>query len=150
MATLYTYGLTLQQIADVHQISRERVRQILRKHGVTSLGRRPGTGRTVMIEDVAREALRLAAAGVHMAEIGRRIGVEAGTVRKFLREQGVSVTKHRRGPSEETMRKAVSIGEAYLRGETTRSIAEAHGLQQPEIYRYLRWAGVPIRATAAT
>lgn len=64
MARRYRAGETLQQIGDRFGITRERVRQILRAHGVPSLGYRPKPPSPWLIawrERVEKERLGLAA-----------------------------------------------------------------------------------------
>lgn len=58
MARRYRAGKTLQQIGDEFGLSRERVRQLLRQHGVPSLGHRPKPPSPWMLEWRKRQAAR--------------------------------------------------------------------------------------------
>lgn len=90
---LYTEnGLTLQAISDMYSISRERVRQILRKNNVFRAGRAVKlTGRDtflgVEITDTAKEALRMEAdkCGESMSSLG------AQAVDDLLAKRGYTV-----------------------------------------------------------
>jgi DNA-binding CsgD family transcriptional regulator len=73
MASMYRQGLTLQKIGDVFHITRERVRQLLRKHGVTS--EHGGQHKTAEAKHsakvVQRNARSLAAYGLSLEDMNK-------------------------------------------------------------------------------
>ena len=73
----YEAGHSRKQISENHGISRARVSQTLRWHGVESRMRKPNSA------EVAR-MVRLYESGLSLAETGKAVGFDAATVRKYL------------------------------------------------------------------
>lgn len=140
MGALYRSGNTLQEIGDEFGVTRERVRQILRKSGVPTMGHRGSKNYKVTREQVA-EILALAPR-YSASEIARHLGIARQNVFNHLRKHGVAARRGRMGPRSATIEKAMAIADDYVAGLKTREIAERHGLMQPEIYRFLKVAGV--------
>ncbi|MBB5935430.1 hypothetical protein [Streptomyces zagrosensis] len=80
----YVGGATVYQLGDRFGISRQRVGEILKHHGVEM------RMRGLSAEQIG-EAVRLYEAGQALARIGERLGVDGGTVRTRLVERGVSM-----------------------------------------------------------
>lgn len=146
MRDLYLGGATLEEIGGQFDVTRERVRQILRHTGVPSLGYRPEVCRTAVTPQIEAEILRLARLGKTQGEIADELEINRQNVSVYLRQHGVSVPRAKRGFRPETIIKAKAVAADYLAGLTTREIADKHGTHQPTIYRFLRIAGVqPMR-----
>lgn len=77
----YQAGHSRKQIGEAHGISRARVSQILRWHGVESRMRKPSSA------EVAR-MIRLYESGLSLAKTGEAVGFDAATVRKYLLAHG--------------------------------------------------------------
>lgn len=93
MIVAYCGGQTLQQIGERYGISRERVRQILRKEGVASLGYRHGSGRSSSdAERNAERVLALAATGATYHEIAADIGSNRQSVKNCLDRRGITLS----------------------------------------------------------
>lgn len=147
---MYRGGKTLQAIGDELGVTRERVRQILRKAGVPSYGHRFGVGK------VQSGALRqkdkviaLAKQGLPAIDIARQIRSDRISVLKVLRHCGVEVSPAKRGrPSKPgTLARAKAVSADYAAGLKIRDIAAKHEIDLAEIYRLLRYAGQqPTRA----
>jgi transposase-like protein len=145
-ARRYLAGETLQQIANDFDITRERVRQILRRAGVPSLGLRPAHRRTMApVSDLEREISQKYATGEHgPAALSEMYGLSVSQVYIVLRRTGTETfgASHfltRKDDSQLTER----IAALYLEGKTTKAIADTVGLKfQPAIYKYLRKAGI--------
>lgn len=143
-ARRYLGGETLQRIADDFGITRERVRQVLRKTGVDSLGRRPEHMRQARpLTDNEKEAAKLYEAGVRPREIHKCFPeVILGPI---LKKVGVKVKP--RGvwqirPDDDRITREVA--ELYRSGFKAQEIADrVEGVQFAEtVYRYLAKAGI--------
>jgi transposase-like protein len=144
-ASRYEGGETLQQIADDYGITRERVRQILRKAGVESQGMRWGVGKRKSVALLNSESVaRLARNGATVMDIVREIGSDPISIRRLLEHLGIVETpsKKGRGFHPETFAKASAIAADYVAGVSTTKIAQKHGVPQPHIYRLIRLVGV--------
>jgi len=146
MAGRYLSGETLQSIADDFDMTRERVRQILRASNVPSLGHRQSTRRKAApITDAEREVAEVYATGeTPPAELQERYGIDASRLTMILKRTGtkcfgVAYWRTRDDDAERTAK----IVELYQSGAKCQDIAAEVGLPATEhIYRYLQKAGV--------
>lgn len=148
-AERYVAGHTLKQIGDDFGVSRERVRQVLRKHGIQSLGWRKETLRKVVTLEVEMEIVRLGKSGMNQAEIANRLGLKRIYVSNYLRKNGVSVPRSPHPIRKDVRERAVKIAADYLAGVKTVAIKEKYGVEAPEIYRALKLCGVEKRGHVA-
>lgn len=144
MAARYIAGETLQQIGDAFGITRERVRQILRKNNVASLGYRDAHKKfpTSAAETRADTVLRLHKEGLSNAEIAERVGDYVWNVRNCLGRRGLHSEHKGRPFKPDTIERAKRAVTLYREGVPTALIARQIGVQQPSIYRLLRYEGV--------
>lgn len=146
LAERYIAGATLQQIADEYGITRERVRQVLRKAGVPSLGHRPEHKRRAKpltsTEEAGLDAIRN---GERPSIVAERLGLNLARLNGLRVRAGIpakGVGHWNRNP--ETEARAQEIAALYLQGLTAAQIVERiPALKwQPTVYRYLAIAGV--------
>ncbi len=141
MAQMYFGGATLQQIGDEFDMSRERVRQILRRDDVPSLGHREKGGAVrKFTPQQGRDMRRMHQENASMADIARHFDCSVTCVKMYLIEQGV--TDFKKGPRKSTIAKAEVAARLYADGIKTPAIAKELGLPQPSVYRLLKIAGV--------
>lgn len=141
----YLAGETLQQIADDYGITRERVRQVLRRIGVPSLGLRP-EHRTKPHELTADEiaAAKAYESGTPPRDIERRFGLARHQILTACDRLGIS----RNAPGcpfqvGDPQAVIAKVEELYRKGVRTADIAEEVGLcHQTEVYRWLKRAGI--------
>ncbi len=147
--TRYLAGETLQQIADDFGITRERVRQILRKTDVPSLGRRPEHCRQAEpLTEAQAKAAALYASGTRPKDIAKITGIREGNIPAALMKAGVE----RRGQgywntlpndAEITEQVCTLYGQGLSAPEIVVRVPQ---LKFPEtVYRYLKKGGVPTR-----
>lgn len=79
----YHQGALQRELAETYGTERRTVQAIVRRHGATK-------SRGLLPEQID-EAVRLYKAGDSLAKIGRKLGVDHGTVRARLLEPGVSM-----------------------------------------------------------
>lgn len=142
MTALYKSGKTLQEIGDEFGITRERARQILRRHDVETLGYRPSVMRKSKASLASGTVLHLAAQGNTVQEIAEAVGDAAHNVRLVLGRAGVVAKRGYKRRAAGTVEKADSVAAAYRAGEKTADIAARHGIDQPHVFRLIRIAGV--------
>lgn len=145
MAAMYQGGKTLQQIGDKFGVSRERVRQILRKAGVPTEGHRPEHRRSSVAWRKEAEVVALARRGNPLSDIAIAVGDCPMNVRTVLKHYGIKVPRKRRGPKPETVEAAWAVAADYRAGMKGPEIAEKHGIAQPQIYRLIAMVGVKPR-----
>lgn len=149
MAQRYLGGETLQQIAVDFAITRERVRQILRKTGVPSLGFRPEHHRPAHeLTFAEKRAVALYDGGVPPKQIYERTGVQPHVLTKALQRLGVA--KKPKGhwltkPNDAQL--TAQVCSLYEQGLSAPEILSAiPELRFPTtVYRYLEKGGVPAR-----
>jgi DNA-binding CsgD family transcriptional regulator len=78
MAALYLDGKTVYELAPIFGIARQTVGIILRRHGVD-------TSRQKLDESNRHEIERLRAEGMSYERIGERLGIQGGTVWRFMK-----------------------------------------------------------------
>ena len=145
----YLGGETLQQIAIDYGLTRERVRQILRKTNVATLGHRPEHCRQV--HELTKAEIAAAKAyqsGASPKLIIEQYGVTAAQLNAAIHRLGIEIkgAAHwltRSDDAEITAKTA----ELYTQGLSPREIVERVPQLKfpPTIYRYLKKAGVPVR-----
>lgn len=138
MAGRYLSGETLQQIANDYDITRERVRQLLRSMGIPSLGyRERHKQRAAPITDEEREIARLYLEGVSRAELEERFPHLSAA--SALVRTGAMGQKQATLTADKTRR----VGAAYRAGKDMAEIAEELGFSHKQhIYPYLKKAGI--------
>lgn len=142
MSSLYREGQTLAAIGERFGITRERVRQILRKNGVASEGHRGKARRQSIAWRKEKQVLGLANNGRSVAEISRSVGDAPCNVRYVLSYHGVKAKRGKRKPDEDAYALAAEIASDYRNGLRTVDIGERHGIHQSHVYRFLKLAGV--------
>lgn len=141
---LYRSGKTLAEIGQEYGITRERVRQILRKAGVPSFGLRPFVGvRQSIASQNADKVISLAEGGATVMDITREIGCCPASVRSFLRHHGVKETPAKPGAKfrPDTLERAQAIARDYEAGLTVAEITTRNSVNAAEIYRALKRVG---------
>lgn len=142
IANMYREGSTLQQIGDRFDITRERARQILRKMGVESEGVRPQHVKKSIASRNREQVIELANNGADIVAISEAVGDSVQNVKNVLKKSGAPIKFREKIVDPVTLKKSGQIASAYSAGETTRSIAQRFGMAQPDIYHYLKVAGV--------
>jgi DNA-binding CsgD family transcriptional regulator len=146
MAARYLGGETLQAIADDYGLTRERVRQILRKAHVPSLGMRAAHfRRAAPVSSREIEIAHIYAQGeTTPADICAQFGIKPNQLTGILLR-----TKTKRHPVGHFMRRPDAdliterCAELYRAGVSTADIARELGFKfQPNIYPLLRRAGI--------
>jgi predicted transcriptional regulator len=149
MRERYLAGETLQQIGDTYGLTRERVRQLLRKLGVESLGLRPEHfQKPHELTEAELLAVKLYAEGVRPKVIQEKTGLGYQQIRGALERQGVK--RHGAGewltrPDDAEITRRTC--ELYLAGLSAPEIVKrVPQLKHPEtVYRYLKKGGVRAR-----
>jgi uncharacterized protein (DUF433 family) len=149
MADLYIKeNLTLAEIGERFDLSRERVRQILRANKVKSLGRRE---RSKHDQPLTAQEKRIAKAydnGTSPAELKKKYtDLTYAGLQTILKRAGVPTKPkgffNRRDGYEKTVK---GIVRDYKRGVDTAEIADRYGLcGRTEIYKFLKRENVPVR-----
>jgi transposase-like protein len=148
----YLAGETLQQIADDYDVTRERVRQVLRKFGVDTLGHRPEhRNQPAPLTEQQKLAAELYAQGIRPLEIKKRVGFKPSI--NLLTKAGVEtkpVGSWNTRPDDAEITRTVA--DLYRAGLRAKEIVErVPALRYPEtVYRYLKKAGVAARQKAAS
>lgn len=145
----YLAGETLQAIAADHGITRERVRQVLSKAGVPSLGYRDEHKRKPHpLTEAERRAASLYERGVAPSIIARETGLTPSQINNARERLGIPAKPMgsfniRPDDAEITAR----VAELYRAGMGAKEIAQAvPQLKYPEtVYRYLKKAGIEPR-----
>lgn len=146
-ARRYRAGETYAAIGKTYNISGQRVRAVLRKVGVPSLGYRPRGRRP--LTDREGEALRLYSAGVPAPAIYERLGISPSRLTFLRHREGVPAKGagfFNRRPDDAEL--TTAIVRLYLSGMGPSEIARTlPQIRFPEqIYRYLKRAGVQPRS----
>lgn len=135
MKRLRAEGATLDEIGGRFSLTRERVRQILKKAGVPT-DQRPLNARE-------REAVARYVAGDSLEQVAQALGTQASTMRNIILRAGHQIRPSSRQIHQETLKKAEAASQLYRQGKTLREIAASVGVSKPEmIYRLLAIAGV--------
>jgi transposase-like protein len=144
-AERYLAGETLKQIGDDYGLTRERVRQVLRKIGVPSLGLRPEhcvKARELTPDEMA--AARAYERGALLKDVAARFGVQPHRVYAAAKRLGIP----RKQPGDAVRRKdhdlvATTVAALYRRGVSTEEIAKRFGWShRTYVYHWLKRAGV--------
>lgn len=148
MAKLYREGATLADIGKQFGLTRERVRQILRKHGVESLGRRDTENSPRPLTREQKAIAKDYENGLPPHEMFEKYpGLTATRMWGILRKAGVKGKPkgyYVRRPDYERVAKGVV--EDYQKGMECADIANKYDLcGKTEIYKFLQRAGVPVR-----
>lgn len=152
IAERYTAGETLQAIASDLSITRERVRQVLRRERVASFGLRDEHKRKPEpLSPDELEMARLYREGVRPRELARKFPdlCLATVLRRTGTETRPAGDWLRRDDNDRII---ATIKQMYPAGATSQEIADACNLpHQTAVYRYLRMAGIrPSRKGAGT
>jgi uncharacterized protein (DUF433 family) len=140
--------MTLAEIGNEFGLTRERVRQILRKHGVESLGRRDAEVRPRPLTKEQKAIAKDYEAGVPPHEMFEKYpGLTATRMWNILRKAGVKGKPkgfYVRRPDYEKVAKGVVAD--YQKGIPCADIANKYNLcGKTEIYKFLQRAGVSVR-----
>jgi DNA-binding CsgD family transcriptional regulator len=144
---LFAADTTNVQIAELLGVSRERVRQILAKHGVKQVKRpRLRTGSRlpehvqIQIVDLYRQG------GRYALDVAVAVGLPVDTVRRVLKARGVPVKRGGQRP------KLIPQGVAalYAMGYSTRQLAQALGVTPSSVERAVKRAGSATRSRGAS
>ena len=138
---------TMEDIGKRHGVSRERVRQILKRNGYEERGLRGWAARRLeRKEERAKRALSLYDEGLSIKDIAERVGVGASTVGLYLREAGKGRGRswgmgvpRTPPPSEEQVEEALAMYESGVSGH---EVARRTGLGHRRVFRLLRERGV--------
>ncbi len=149
MRDRYLAGETLQQIGNDYGLTRERVRQILRKTKVPSLGLRDEhKQKPHELTEAELRAVDLYKSGVRPLEVMRRTGLTSGQLSTALGRCGVKTL----GPGYWNTRPDDAeitqlVCDLYRAGFTAPQIVKLVAqLKYPEtVYRYLKKGGCPVR-----
>lgn len=146
-AKRYLNGETLQQIANDYGLTRERVRQVLRKAGIASLGLRPEHCQKAHELTLAeRRAAKLYADGAQPKEIMSRTGLTPHQLRASVRRLGGAMKEPGWWNREIAAPITAKVCELYSAGEKPTRIAKLLGLSHATgVYRHLRRGGVSAR-----
>jgi DNA-binding CsgD family transcriptional regulator len=158
----YLGGETLQSIGDRLVLSRERVRQIVRRQGVdprqvqhersersqqqqdalkaaeAELRRQARQARQ---EAILSEMRRMDAQGVPIAKMAETLNLSFGHLHRLAREAGLRKPQRRLGPTE-ARRMQAEIQKAYANGVSCQEIANRMGFSVANVRRYLAAARV--------
>lgn len=143
-ARRYLNGETLQEIANDHGITRERVRQVLRKAGVPSLGLRP-EHRQKQHELTANE---LAAASAYRRGelpkvICERFSLDRSQLHSACRRLNIEIRAPGAPFKSEPESTARTVASLYKEGATLEEIRARFGWSHiTYVYRWLKRAGV--------
>jgi DNA invertase Pin-like site-specific DNA recombinase len=151
MEDMYRAGRTLQEIGDEFGVTRERVRQLLRKAGVPTLGWRPEVVRKTVTPLLEAKIVLLGKRGLTVPDIAQQTGLPRQSVRTYLAANDVKVPRAKLQRRPQTIEKAFSIAADYRAGLKVAEIAVKHGVDAPHIFRLIRIAGVkPARMKRAS
>lgn len=147
MAQLYKKGQTLQEIGDTYDLSRERVRQILRAADVESLGRREKKSANEPLNAAEKKIAAAYDGGMKPADIITKFKITYVEMREILKRGNIE-TKPKgffnRRPGYDKIRKGII--KDYLADVDTGVIAEKYGLcGRTEIYKFIGREGVSSR-----
>ncbi len=141
-------GATGEDIGIALGITRERVRQIVAKAGLSEQ-----FGESAPLSPQQKAILQEYADGATLYEIASKLGVGVVTAKRWLPRAGIKVrpSTYRTARVGGMRAKAEQIAKRYLEGGSPQAIAEEFGLKKaPQIYRYLAVAGVkPTRKPGA-
>lgn len=150
MSVQYLDGMTMEQIGKAHGVSRERVRQILERHGTRrrapSEQPRHRLGHVFNRERAEQMSARYLA-GETMAQVGEAFGCSSSTVRNALIELGTP--RRSSGQQVYSQEQAEQMSARYLAGETCKQVADAFGVATMTVHRALVVVGTPRRTRAA-
>lgn len=139
-AERYHKGDTLDAIGKDYGLTRERVRQVLRKYGVESLGLRQKET-TVQARAQIEE---LAAKGVFVRDIAAKVGVSECSVYLHLSRCGIAVPKAPYPRKPEYVARDAQIAADYQAGMKLRDLCAKYGIQAPAIYHALNRQNVSV------
>lgn len=117
MAALALDGLTLENVGDRFGLTRERIRQVLNREGVTTaqLAHAKVARRRRRTEPHSAAALTLFREGLELDEISSRVGLQVADVKALIREHGTpadrATRQQRRAAERETSAGAYSEGD---------------------------------------
>lgn len=132
-------GKSLEQIGAVLNVTRERVRQLVVRAGLSDeFAKRPRSAEQLAI-------LREYADGLNLNATAEKLGVSTGMVKKWLIQESIAIRPSPKFPRRnvKTTENAERAAALYRKGLKGREIAETLGLNAPEqIYRLLAMSGV--------
>lgn len=141
-------GYTLEQIGNQFSITRERVRQILVRAGVTDRNGFEGRQAATEIRDakIATDYV----GGAKFADLAVMHGLSYSTVKDLMRQHPISREAYmarvpRRIKTSKARQLAPTFAEAYRAGATVKEISAAYGISVTSVYNRLKEHGCEMR-----
>lgn len=140
----YKSGMTMLEVGERHGISRERVRQILKRKRYAERSARGYAVERAKRKDYRRaRAVAMAADGLDAAAIATRLGVAVDTVNYYLRDAGQGRGRGwRRGQQADLTEEQIKEVLAVYEEADARETARRCGLSPHVVFRLLREHGV--------
>lgn len=136
---LYESGMTLQEVADKLDITKQRVQQLIAESGVVSVNQI----RLKRMEAKYEEAVELYKSGLSARKIATRIGIHEATVLRYLHKFGV---KLRPGGAQPSFDYGAALA-LYRNGKTVHEIAVSLGVADMTVWRALQKKKCRMRST---
>jgi transposase len=140
---LYKKGISLSNIAEVFNVSRSTINEIIEKNNLEKKG--PGYYGKKINSDQEFQVLSLYSQGLTVKDIGKQFEVDQVTISSVLKKHGVYII-----PVEERVRKfnqeqEKEIVQLYNKGETIKDIAAMYEVSSTPITRILKENNIEIR-----